>query len=348
MAPIRVLVVDDSAFMRKIVSDIIVRDSQINVVGTARNGKVALDKLAKLSPNVVLLDVEMPEMDGITTLKRIMNETPIPIIMMSSVTKNITDKTVQAIASGAVDFIAKPRNVLLNNKENLTAEWIQKIHTAANASVPLSPSMIERQADVDFTKNYQPHNKTILAIGTSTGGPRALEKVLAGLPLHFPVPILIVQHMPAKFTKSLAERLDRVIGLHVKEAHHGEVIKPQTVYIAPGGFHMKLEQTGSSFTIELSKEEPILGHRPSVDILFRSLAQQRNIKKIAVILTGMGKDGTKGILQLKQSDPDTVVIAETEASAIVYGMPKSAIQTNQVDHISHLHQISEMVTQIFQ
>lgn len=346
MDPISVLIIDDSAFIRKTVSDIVAGNNRINVVGTARNGKVALNKLENLLPDVIFLDVVMPEMDGITTIKRIMSKSPVSVIMISSITKDIRDKTVQTITNGAVDFIAKPSNISLKNQEKLNEEWSQKIYTAANVSVPASYTALTKQIGNHVNKHDLPHVNTVLAIGTSTGGPRALERVLVDLPVHFPVPIFIVQHMPAKFTESLAGRLDQLVRQKVKEAIDGETIQPYTVYIAPGDFHMELEQIDGSFVIELSKEEAILGHRPSVDVLFHSLARHSNINKIAVVMTGMGKDGAKGILQLKQSDSNTIVIAESAESAIVYGMPKSAVQTNQVDHVSHLHQLGELITRI--
>ncbi|MEN1966855.1 CheB methylesterase domain-containing protein [Lentibacillus sp. N15] len=185
--------------------------------------------------------------------------------------------------------------------------------------------------------------KTFVAVGTSTGGPRALEKMLTDLPPNFQASLLIVQHMPAGFTKSLAERLNRLTRLHVKEAVHGEVIHPSTAYIAPGNFHMKIQRAGAGYVIELTKEKERNGHRPAVDVLFESLAVLDNVNKIAVILTGMGHDGSQGIIQLKTKDVNTIVIAEAEASAIVYGMPKAALGTNFVDHIRHLHKIGETI-----
>lgn len=201
------------------------------------------------------------------------------------------------------------------------------------------------QHDLDNEKGGASIKKTLIAIGTSTGGPRALQKVLTDLPRDFSIPILIVQHMPKTFTKSLADRLNTLTGIHVKEAVHGEVIQDHTAYIAPGDYHMKLRKAGTSFAIELTKEKPHLGFRPAVDVLIDSLATLK-VNKLAVILTGMGSDGAEGIKRLKNSDPDAVVIAEAADTAIVYGMPKAAVDTNCVDKVVPLHEIAKTMDHI--
>ncbi|MFZ3576626.1 protein-glutamate methylesterase/protein-glutamine glutaminase [Virgibacillus sp. DJP39] len=344
----RVLVIDDSAFMRKMITDLLSSNEQIEVVGTARNGEDGLKKIKELSPHVVTLDVEMPVMDGIATLKNIMDTNPIPVIMLSSITKEGSTKTIQAISNGAVDFIQKPSGSISLDIDKIKEELIKKVIAAANVKVSKHPKSTE---DVDFKtavnqtfKNS--HAQTIVAIGTSTGGPRALQRVLTDLPDDFTTPIVIVQHMPPGFTKSLADRLNTLTKIHIKEATHGEIIQKSTVYIAPGDFHLKIRKMGTSFAVELSKEAERSGHRPSVDVLFESLAEIPNVNKIAVLLTGMGNDGSKGLQRLKEKDSSTVVVAENEESSIVYGMPKAAIKTNTVNHIVHLHQVGHTISNL--
>ncbi|GGB30451.1 chemotaxis-specific protein-glutamate methyltransferase CheB [Virgibacillus dakarensis] len=346
MKPIRVLVIDDSAFMRRMISDIIGSDDRLELVGTARNGNDGIKKIKHLSPDVVTLDVEMPIMDGITTLQKIMEERPLPVVMVSSVTAAGTDKTIQAISNGAVDFITKPSGAISLDITRIKREIIRKVVTAAHAVLPKRESKTQHPIRAQqIEKPLRPHAKTVVAIGSSTGGPKALQQILTELPADFPAPILIVQHMPAGFTKSLATRLNALAGIHVREAVHGEIIQPETAYIAPGNFHMKIRKAGTALAIELTQENELFGHRPAVDVLFESLALQDNVNKIAVVLTGMGHDGSQGIIQLKQRDKNTIVIAEAEESSIVYGMPKSAVKTNCVNYIRHLHKIGDTIAQ---
>jgi len=346
---IRAIVIDDSAFMRKMITDILESDPRISVIGTARNGKDGLEKIRKLSPDVVTLDVEMPEKDGMETLEDIMSDHPLPVVMLSSVTTDGASKTVQAIAKGAIDFIAKPSGPISLNIAEIREEIIEKVITAAQVTLKKEhkqhqPAVKEQEASYPEKRNQktfdQPHARTIVAVGTSTGGPRALLTLLKGIPADIPAPIVIVQHMPAGFTKSLAERLDHTTDLHVKEAEHGEILQNGHAYIAPGDHHMEVRQVGTAFAIELTKEPKRNGHRPSVDVLFESLAKIQKVNKLAVVLTGMGSDGAKGIKQMKKADSKTVVIAEDKETSVVYGMPKAAVLTNCVDHIAHLQQIS--------
>jgi two-component system, chemotaxis family, protein-glutamate methylesterase/glutaminase len=340
VTPIRVIVVDDSAFMRKMIADILESDNRIQVIATARDGADGLKKIKQLSPDVVTLDVEMPVMDGITSLSKIMEEHPLPVVMLSSRTKIGTMNTLQAITNGAVDFITKPSGSISLDIENITQEIISKVVAASQVDVS-ERTVTERAPNVLAPK--QLHTKTMVFIGASTGGPRALQRLILDLPDDFSSPILIVQHMPAGFTKSLAERLNNLSELHIKEATHGEIIKDKTVYIAPGNYHMKIRKVGTSHAIELSQEMERSGHRPAVDVMLESAAKLSKINKIAVILTGMGSDGSKGIECLKNQDPNTIVLAESEESAIINGMPKAAIKTNTVNYIVHLHQMGEMI-----
>lgn len=346
---IRVLVIDDSAFMRKMITDILESDPRITVVAVARNGKDGLEKVKKLAPDVVTLDVEMPEKDGIQTLVEIMETNPLPVVMLSSITKDGASKTMRAMAKGAIDFIAKPSGPISLNIVEIKEEIIEKVVTASKVkykSLPQErPNHEPEIQNVKKNKVFeQPHSKTIVAIGTSTGGPKALLTLLKGIPEDFPAPIVIVQHMPPGFTHSLAERLDHIADIHVKEAEHGELLQNGYAYIAPGDKHMEIRQVGTASAVELHQHEKRNGHRPSVDVLFESIAQLQSVNKLAVILTGMGSDGAKGIKKLKQHDPKTVVIAEDKETSVVYGMPKAAVLTNCVDHIEKLQEISKTIT----
>ena len=340
---IRVLIVDDSAFMRKVISDILQSDARIQVIGTARNGQDALNKINTLSPDVVTLDVEMPVMDGLTTLEKIMLNHPLPVLMISSSTTDGAKKTLQAISMGAVDFITKPSGPISLDIHTIKEEIIAKVITATHANIKKQSQSIK----IDDEEQYDPkYDNTIIAIGTSTGGPRALQKVLTYFSKHINASFLIVQHMPAGFTRSLADRLNMLANITVKEAEHGEVIERQTAYIAPGDFHMKVKQVDQTQVIELTKDDFVNNHRPSVDVLFESVGQLAQTNKIALVLTGMGKDGANGIKQMKQHDHHTIVIAESEQSAVVYGMPKAAIETNQVDKIISIDHIGESIEQL--
>lgn len=345
---IRALIIEDSAFMRKVLSDILSSDERMEVIAIARNGADGLKKVEHLRPDVVTLDVEMPEMDGITCLKHIMERCPTPVVMLSSEIEQGKRKTLQAMSLGAVDFITKPSGQISLDIDQMRDEIVHKVTTAAFANVTHVNRMeiVKKGPIAKHTVSHKPKEMTLIAIGTSTGGPRALQKVLEGLPNDFSTPILIVQHMPEKFTTSLAKRLNTLSDMYVKEAVNGELIQPKTVYIAPGNFHMKIRMVGRAHAIELTQEVLVNGHRPSVDVLLRSFKQLNRVNKIAVILTGMGNDGAKGVQALKQTDPQTIILAEAQSSAIVYGMPKAAVQTNAVNHIVPLHQMGEQLTNI--
>jgi len=350
---IRAIVIDDSAFMRKMISEILESDPNIHVVATARNGIDGMEKIAKLSPDVVTLDVEMPGKDGIETLEEIMAAHPLPVVMLSSVTSNGAAKTVSAISKGAIDFIAKPSGPISLNIDEIKEEIIEKVRTAARAKISktehlelVEPASEPPPAPMKEKRYPQPHAKSIVAIGTSTGGPKALLTVLKTVPKDFPAPLVIVQHMPAGFTKSLAERLDHSSAIHVKEAEHGEILQDGYAYIAPGDYHFEVKQVGTAMAVNLTQAPKVNGHRPSVDVLFNSLANVQSVNKLAVVLTGMGSDGAKGIKALKRTDSKTIIIAEDKETSVVYGMPKAAVLTNCVDHIAKLQQISEIVSNL--
>lgn len=343
MDVIRVLVIDDSAFMRKMITEILASDERIDVIATARNGEDGLKKIKAHSPDVVTLDIEMPVMDGITTLQHIMEFNPIPVIMLSSLTQRGAAKTFEAISNGAVDFIAKPSGPISLDINNIKQEIISKVIIASNVKVKQS-NMVNTNSVT--TNLIQPYDNSLVLIGTSTGGPRALQHVLTTIPSDFPAPILVVQHMPPRFTKSLAERLDSLSQIEVKEASHGEILQNGVAYIAPGDFHMKIREVGKTLAIELTQDPHLKGHRPAVDVLFQSAANLKNINKIAVVLTGMGKDGSEGIKSIKERDSSAFIIAESEDTAIVYGMPAAAVDTGYVDKITHINQVGEEIINV--
>jgi len=359
MQPRKVLIVDDSAFMRRLISDLIREDPQFEVVGTARNGKEALDKMALLEPDVVTLDVEMPEMDGLEALKEIMRTRPVPVIILSG----RPDDTIHSLELGAVDFILKPSGPISLDLHVIKEELLSKLRLAAasnisglhaepprlrpaepderspasNAPPPSAPPAREDPPPEEF--------RHLVAIGSSTGGPRALQKVLTRLPADFPAPILIVQHMPPKFTLSLAQRLDSLAPIRVKEAEDREPVRPGTAYIAPGGWHMRLDR-GRDYRIRLTREEPRSGHRPSVDVLFESLLPfASSLRLHAVLLTGMGNDGAQGMLKLKRGASATT-IAQSEDTCVVYGMPRCAVELGCADHILPIDEVAAKLIQL--
>lgn len=345
---IRVLVVDDSAFMRKMITDLLQKDKRIEIVGTARNGKDALEKIVKLNPDVVTLDVEMPIMNGLDALKEIMKTKPCPVIMVSSTTQEGAENTVLAMSYGAIDFIAKPSGAISLDLHKVQNELIDKVILAANVKLTklLQPeiehALTKPEKEINKKALQQLTEKKIVAIGTSTGGPKALQRVLTKLPSDLQVPIVIVQHMPVGFTNSLANRLNSLSKITVKEAEDGEVVKKGVAYIAPGGYHLKVRSIGTSLAITLDQSPPENGHRPSVDTMFNSLANIKHYSVVAVIMTGMGSDGTKGLLNMKEVGP-CVAIAESEKTSIVYGMPRSAVRTNKVDEVVDLEDIASVI-----
>jgi len=364
----KLLVVDDSAFMRKLISDFFDGNPKIEVVGTARNGKDAITKIQTLQPDVVTMDVEMPELNGLDALKEIMRVSPVPVIMLSSTTLQGAENALIAIEYGAVDFVAKPSGTISIDLHKIKEELVHKVEHAAHVSVSklrkpkidLQQSFIQKKstfndklfnhklttvgtpiaAENRFNKATK---KKIILIGTSTGGPRALQEVITKIPSSIKAPILIVQHMPAGFTKSLADRLNNLSHIKVKEAEKGDILQDGVAYIAPGGSHLKLEKHGASYELVLDQQEPPRsGHRPSVDVLFESVSKISDFDKIAVIMTGMGSDGSKGLIELKQSG-NVMAIAESEKTCILYGMPKAAVETQLVNEVVEVDKIAETI-----
>jgi two-component system chemotaxis response regulator CheB len=354
----KVLVVDDSAFMRKIVSDFIAEDGRFVVVDTAKNGREAVDKVKALSPDAVTMDVEMPEMNGLEALEIIMREHPTPVLMLSSLTFAGAAETIRALELGAVDFVAKPSGAISLDLFNVKKEIIDKLTIAVQSKTrnlrlaavepkPVKPPLKARDVSAKVARGSPPGTfRDVVAIGTSTGGPKALQYVLSHIPENFPAPLLIVQHMPPKFTRYLAQRLDGSSPVHVVEAEHGQVVEAGTAYIAPGGLHMTLAKGGSGeYTIRLSEEEPRSGHRPSVDVLYESLLAFHELKRHFVLMTGMGSDGAKGMKALREAGAETT-IAEAEETCVVFGMPKAAIKLQAVQHILPLYEIPGKLTEI--
>ncbi|MCP1190264.1 chemotaxis response regulator protein-glutamate methylesterase [Priestia flexa] len=344
MNKIKVLIVDDSAFMRKVITSLLEEDGRFNVVGTARNGEEALKKAVLLNPHVMTLDVEMPVMNGLEVLKELMKIKPTPVVMLSSTTFEGANNTFLAMEYGAVDFVAKPSGAISLDIDKVKDELLTKLYIASKANLPFNSkeSIKDKPVKSSMVRGDRKPLKKVVCIGTSTGGPRALQDVLTMLPATIPVPILIVQHMPAGFTSSLAARLDRLAAISVKEARDDQKLEPGCAYIAPGGYHLTVKESKEGLITVLDQSLPVKGHRPSVDTLFQSLADCPNYEKVAVVLTGMGADGTEGVIHMK-SKGQTIAIAESEETAIIYGMPKSIIATRLVDEIQPLHYVANRI-----
>ncbi len=405
MAPYRILVVDDSAFMRKLFTDIIESDSTMTVIATADNGATALELLERHQPDAITLDLEMPVMNGLEALREIMARKPLPVIMLSGISEENTRGTIAALQLGAFDFIRKP--------SGLSAD-IDQVAEALLIRLKLAVKIRPRQPETPFTgskppltgasssgrrtagkkeperrqppaedsrqaakpagldpakakKEKPPHVvrsgrlaasatppaqpppigsasfRHIVGVGTSTGGPRALHQLLSALPGDLPAPILVVQHMPPKFTHSLAQRLDSFSQMTVKEAEQAETIRSGTVYIAPGGYHMQLDKYAGEYRIKLTQDEPRNGHRPSVDLLFESLAAYTELSRHAVVMTGMGSDGARGMKLLADRGAMTT-IAESEETCVVYGMPRAAVEAGGTTTVLPLHDIASELT----
>jgi two-component system chemotaxis response regulator CheB len=326
--PVRVLVVDDSALMRKLIPQIIERDTGIQVVGTAMDGEFALKKMDELKPDVVTLDLDMPRMDGMETLRLIVRHHKVPVIIVSAHTTQGASATFKALASGAFDFVAKPKDAASAHMDEISKELIGKIKVASQSGIPqgANPAMVlsePKRATKPSAKPKRAPSK-VVAIGISTGGPNALQYVLSQLPGDFPGSILVVQHMPEGFTELFARRLDECCAIDVKEAQSGDLLVAGRALICPGNRHMKVKRMPLGDIIVLSDEDRVNGHRPSVDVLFRSVAQEFGNNSLAVIMTGMGEDGAEGMNAIKRAGGMTV--AQSEDSCVVFGMPKAAIE----------------------
>jgi len=336
---IKVLIIDDSSMVRKIFTQELAKDPEIEVVGSAPDPIIGRDKIVQLRPDVIILDIEMPRMDGLTFLEKLMKHYPMPVIIVSSLAKKGCDVAMRALELGAAEVLSKPGEAY--SVGDMSEQLIQKIKAVSKIK-PLKLSAIVHANKNSLQNTHYQNNamlKTtnkVIAIGASTGGTEALKEVLTALPANMP-PIVIVQHMPQYFTKSFAERLDSLCVLDVKEAEHRDLLTPGKVLIAPGNKHMVLKRSGASYFVEVI-DGPLVHHqRPAVELLFQSVAKYAGSNAIGVILTGMGKDGAKGLLEMKNAGAYT--IAQDEESCIVFGMPKEAIAMGGVTKIESLKKI---------
>jgi two-component system chemotaxis response regulator CheB len=323
--PVRVLVVDDSALMRKLIPQIIERDPSIHVVGTAMDGTFVPKKIQELQPQVVTLDLEMPRMDGMETL-RLLTRQRLPVIVVSAHSTQGASSTLKALSLGAFDFVTKPKDAASAHMEEIAAQLIAKIKAAAKSSV--LPAVVDSAAALPKARKEGmriagPASR-VVAIGVSTGGPNAVHHLLAQLPAEFPASILIVQHMPEGFTDMFAQRLDQACAIDVKEACAGDLLLAGRALVCPGNRHMKVRKMPLGNMVALTEEPPVNGHRPSVDVLFQSVAKAFGPAAVAVLMTGMGEDGAEGLGQVKAVGGMT--IAQSEDSCVVFGMPKVAIE----------------------
>lgn len=343
--PITVLVVDDSALMRQILTEMLNGADDIKVIASAPDPIVARELIKQHSPNVVTLDVEMPKMDGIVFLERIMTLRPIPVIMVSSLTSQGAESTLRALELGAVDYVTKPTTDLQKGMQGLAEELRAKVRIAAKAKlrpyvIQARPTFVKK--DITAAAAAAPIDK-IIAIGASTGGVEAITQLLGGMPPESP-PIIITQHMPEKFTASFAQRLNSVTPLRVSEAKDADRVLPGHAYIAPGGFHLELGKTAGSYFCKVHQDAPVSGHRPSVDVLFRSVAKVAGRQSIGVILTGMGRDGAEGLLEMRKAGAQT--IGQDEGTCVVYGMPKAAYDLGAVEMQSPLKDINKQLIKL--
>lgn len=351
MPRIKVMVVDDSAIIRQVFTKIINQDSQLELVAAVNDPILALNRMKVTMPDVIVLDVEMPKMDGLTFLKLIMNDNPLPVVMCSTLTEKGSKTTMQAIADGAVDFITKPKLGAKGFLEESSAMLVDVIKSAASANVGKLKKNASLISDSEKIENLLSKNEALLAksnsammrttdriiaIGTSTGGTQALELVLSQLPKDVPG-LVIVQHMPEKYTAAFAARLDSICQIKVKEAENGDRVLQGQALIAPGSHHMMLNRSGARYFVDLKDGPPVSRHRPSVDVLFRSAAKIAGKNAVGIIMTGMGSDGASGMLEMH--DAGAFTITQDEASSVVYGMPKEAVKCGAVDKIISLGEI---------
>lgn len=332
----KVLIVDDSALMRQLLTQILGSDPELEVVGTAGDPFVARDKIKALNPDVLTLDIEMPRMDGLTFLEKLMRGHPMPVIMISSLTSKGADTTLRALGLGAIDYVSKPKVDVSNGTIEQAEEILAKVKAAARAkmrraSASAQPVVPLPERSYQFSATHK-----IVAVGASTGGTEALKDLLSPLPADFPG-IVIVQHMPEAFTHQFAERLDSLCRIRVKEAQDGDHILPGHALLAPGGHHMTVVRRGTEYTVHVYRGERVNRHIPSVDVLFSSCARNMGKNALGVLLTGMGADGARGMLEMKQAAAFN--IAQDESTSVVFGMPREAILLNAVDQVLPLEQI---------
>jgi two-component system chemotaxis response regulator CheB len=323
---IRVLVIDDSALVRQILSQGLSLDSSIEVVGTAGDPYIARDKIVNLRPDVLTLDVEMPRMDGVDFLRRLMPQYPLPVVMVSSLTQKGKQITLDSLDAGAVDFVSKPTSDIARGLKGMLSELRAKIKLASTANVShwkTARNVVPSRLKTLGKKALAESTDKVIAIGASTGGTEAIRKIIAQFPATMPG-VVIVQHMPAGFTRLFAERLNQLCAMEVKEAASGDRIMPGRVLIGPGGFHMKVVRSGGFYQVRCESGEPVKGHCPSVDVMMHSVAQHVGANAIGVMLTGMGSDGAEGMRAMREAGAHN--LAQDQASSVVFGMPKVAYE----------------------
>jgi len=358
---VKVLIVDDSAVVRKLLTTILSKDPEIEVVGTAVDAYLARDKIKRLHPDVLTLDVEMPRMDGVTFLRNLMRLHPMPVIMVSTLTEKGASVTLDALGYGAVDFVCKPKIDISNTLEDYSAELIRKVKGAATVRVRryeerttssasrLSSQVNERHSvekiipEVSNRKHFSTTDK-IIAIGASTGGTEAISEILETLPISVPG-IVVTQHIPETFSKAFAKRVNSRCAINVTEARDGEMILPGHAYISPGNKHLLVVRDGTRWRCKLNDDVPVNRHKPSVDVLFRSVANSAGSNALGIILTGMGKDGAQGLKDMLDSGAKT--IAQDEASSIVWGMPGAAVELGAAEKVLALKSISSQLVSTF-
>ncbi len=356
---IKVLVIDDSALVRQLLTEILGSDKDIEVVGTASDPFMAREKIKKLNPDVLTLDVEMPKMDGISFLRNLMRLRPMPVVMVSTLTEAGAEITLDALELGAVDFITKPKIDFSNSIESYSDELIEKVKIAANAKVsPNAAKLAARKPDtgtvskknsadavlqLSTKKSNYKLTDTIIAIGASTGGTEAIKDVLIDMPANSPG-IVITQHIPENFSRSFAQRVDKLSRMKVHEASEGQQVLPGHAYIAPGNKHLLIERSGARYICRLSDGPLVNRHKPSVNVLFRSVANQVGQNAIGVILTGMGDDGADGLLEIKNAGAMT--IAQDEKTSVVWGMPGEAVKRGAADEVLSLNQIASRLVKL--
>lgn len=359
----KILIIDDSAFMRRVLSDIINSDDRCTVIGTASNGKEGLEKVKTLDPDVITLDVEMPIMNGLAMLEKLMQIKFKPVVLLSSLAKQGAETTLKALDLGAVDFICKPQNIFKVSSDEMKKDIIDKIIIASEIKRPIRSTINrQKQSSAQVYTPFIPNAavqkeisankpsgsipmKKIVALGVSTGGPKALQEVIPFIPANIAAGIVIVQHMPPGFTKSLADRLNSLSQINVKEAENGDIIKSGWAYIAPGDFQTTIEKLGANLCIKLSSGPPVGGHKPAVNVMMNSLSKTNYKNVISVIMTGMGCDGCEGIRNLKQNN-NAYTIAQNEASCVVYGMPKVVVEAGLADKVVPLNEIAREITKV--
>lgn len=334
--PLKVLIIDDSALMRQLLTTILGSDPELDVVGTAGDPYIAREKIIALKPDVLTLDIEMPRMDGLTFLEKLMRGHPMPVIMISSLTSKGADTTLRALSLGAIDYVSKPKLDVSNGTIEQAKEIVAKVKAAAKARVRLAN--VTTSLPISSAGNTYRFSAThkVVAIGASTGGTEALKELLSPLPADFPG-IVIVQHMPEAFTHQFAARLDSLCKIRVKEAQDGDRILPGHALLAPGGHHMAVVRRGMEYAVHVYRGERVNRHLPSVDVLFSSCARSMGKNALGALLTGMGADGARGMLEMKQAGAFN--IAQDESTSVVFGMPREAILLNAVDQVLPLDQI---------